>query len=168
MKVIDNFLEPYYFDQLYTVLMEEEIPWYYNDCKVRGESTDGDGLYQFIHGFYHFNRGGVVSDAFDIWENILYKLGIKELYRIKANLNHRTSSHKKSTWHIDLPGLPVGKTAIFYMNTNNGWTKFKKDGRVKSVANRIVIFDSNLEHAGVTCTDEKRRVVVNFNYVPAL
>ena len=51
MKVIDNFLEPYYFDQLYAVLMEEEIPWYYNDCKVRGDSTDGDGLYQFIHFF---------------------------------------------------------------------------------------------------------------------
>ena len=31
-------------------------------------------------------------------------------------------------------------------------------------ANRMVIFDSNLEHQGVTCTDEKRRVIVNFNY----
>ena len=168
MEVVDNFLEPYYFDQLYTVLMEEEIPWYYNDCKVRGESTDGDGLYQFIHGFYHFKRGGVVSDGFDIFERILYKLRIKELYRIKANLTPRTKSHDHSGWHVDFPSLPVGKTAIFYMNTNNGWTKFKKGGRVKSVANRIVIFDSNLEHAGVTCTDEKRRVVVNFNYVPAL
>ena len=168
MEVVDNFLEPYYFDQLYTVLMEEEIPWYYNDCKVRGESTDGDGLYQFIHGFYHFKRGGVVSDGFDIFERILYKLRIKELYRIKANLTPRTKSHDHSGWHVDFPSLPVGKTAIFYMNTNNGWTKFKKGGRVKSVANRIVIFDSDVEHAGVTCTDEKRRVVVNFNYVPAL
>ena len=168
MEVVDNFLEPYYFDQLYTVLMEEEIPWYYNDCKVRGESTDGDGLYQFIHGFYHFKRGGVVSDGFDIFERILYKLRIKELYRIKANLTPRTKSHDHSGWHVDFPSLPVGKTAIFYMNTNNGWTKFKKGGRVKSVANRMVIFDSDLEHAGVTCTDEKRRVVVNFNYVPAL
>ena len=168
MEVVDNFLEPYYFDQLYTVLMEEEIPWYYNDCKVRGDSTDGDGLYQFIHGFYHFKRGGVVSDGFDIFEHILYKLRIKELYRIKANLTPRTKSHDHSGWHVDFPSLPVGKTAIFYMNTNNGWTKFKKGGRVKSVANRMVIFDSDLEHAGVTCTDEKRRVVVNFNYVPAL
>ena len=163
MEVIDNFLEPYYFDQIYTRLMEEEIPWYYNDYKV-----SDDGLYQFIHGFYHFNRGGVVSDDFDIFEHILYKLRIKELYRIKANLTPRTKSHDHSAWHVDFPSLPVGKTAIFYMNTNNGWTKFKKGGRVKSVANRIVIFDSDLEHAGVTCTDEKRRVVVNFNYIPAL
>ena len=50
------------------------------------------------------------------------------------------------------------------MNTNNGWTEFKKRGRVKSVANRAVIFDSNLEHRGVTCTDANRRVLINFNY----
>jgi hypothetical protein len=29
----------------------------------------------------------------------------------------------------------------------------------------MVIFDSNIKHAGITCTDEKRRVVVNFNYL---
>ena len=45
-----------------------------------------------------------------------------------------------------------------------GWTQFKKGGKVKSVANRMVIFDNNLLHAGVTCTDEKCRVVMNFNY----
>ena len=56
------------------------------------------------------------------------------------------------------------KTAVFYINTNNGWTEFKKGGKVKSVANRIVIFDSKLEHSGVTCTDENKRVVMNFNY----
>ena len=50
------------------------------------------------------------------------------------------------------------------LNTCNGYTKFKKSGKVKSVANRMVIFDSNLEHQGVTCTDKKRRVVINFNY----
>ena len=55
-------------------------------------------------------------------------------------------------------------TAILYINTNNGYTKFKKGGKVKSVANRVVIFDSNLEHMGYACTNEKRRIVVNFNY----
>ena len=28
----------------------------------------------------------------------------------------------------------------------------------------MVIFDSNLEHKAVTCTDKKLRIVVNFNY----
>ena len=60
--------------------------------------------------------------------------------------------------------FPCSTTAILYINTNNGYTKFKKGGKVKSVANRMLIFDSQLEHAGVTCTDALRRVVVNFNY----
>ena len=51
------------------------------------------------------------------------------------------------------------------MNTNNGKTIFKHGEEVNSVANRMVIFDSNLEHAATSHTDEKTRVVVNFNYV---
>ena len=56
-------------------------------------------------------------------------------------------------------------TAIFYLNTCNGYTKFRKSGKkIKTVANRMVIFDSNLEHAAFSQTDEKVRVVINFNY----
>ena len=85
------------------------------------------------------------------------------------NLNTRTFFHRKTGFHNDQrhprEGHPLHqKTAVFYINTNNGWTYIKNGGKVKSVANRIVIFDSNLEHTGVTCTDEKRRVIVNFNY----
>ena len=50
------------------------------------------------------------------------------------------------------------------MNTNNGYTEFEKGDIVESVENRMVIFDSNLKHQTVTCTDEKIRIVINFNY----
>ena len=104
------------------------------------------------------------SSFFSIIEPNLKLLGVTKLYRIKANLNPRTVFHRKGGWHIDFVNDPPFKTAVYYVNTNNGWTEFKNGGRVKSVANRMVIFDSNLEHQGVTCTDEKRRVVINFNY----
>ena len=55
-------------------------------------------------------------------------------------------------------------TAIYYINTCNGYTEFKTGEKVKSVSNRMVIFDSELEHQGVTATDDKRRVLINFNY----
>ena len=89
------------------------------------------------------------------------KLGVKKIIRIKANLNTRTVFHRKTGWHIDFPNIT---TSVYYINTNNGWTDIKGYGRVKSVANRMVIFDSNLLHCGNTCTDEKIRVMVNFNY----
>ena len=42
-------------------------------------------------------------------------------------------------------------------------TKMNGD-KVECVENRMVIFDSNLKHEGVSCTDQQRKVVINFNY----
>ena len=55
-------------------------------------------------------------------------------------------------------------TSIFYINTNNGYTKFENGEKVESVANRMVTFSTNLKHTGTSCTDERTRVVINFNY----
>jgi len=51
-----------------------------------------------------------------------------------------------------------------YVNTNNGYTKFEDGTKVESVANRLVTFPANMKHKGTSCTDEKIRVVINFNY----
>ena len=32
---------------------------------------------------------------------------------------------------------------------------------------RMVIFPANIKHTGTTCSDEKRRVVINFNFYPS-
>ena len=70
--------------------------------------------------------------------------------------------HDKGGYHID--GYDCSHTSIYYVNTNNGYTKFKKGGKVKSVENRMVIFDSDDWHQGFTCTDQQRRVLINFNF----
>ena len=49
------------------------------------------------------------------------------------------------------------------MNTNNGYTRFKKS-KVRSEENKMVIFNSKEEHTGSSCTDQEFRVVINFNY----
>jgi hypothetical protein len=57
-------------------------------------------------------------------------------------------------------------TAIFYINSNDGYTIFKKNKKIiKSKENKFIYFKSNSEHAGTTCTDQKVRVVINFNYI---
>ena len=55
-------------------------------------------------------------------------------------------------------------TSIFYVNTNNGYTKFEDGTKVESVANRMVTFPTNMKHTGTSCTDEKMRIVINFTY----
>ena len=157
MKVIDNFLPDYYFRSLSNTILGDDFWWFYNE----DTAIEGDGHSHFINMFYKKNPVGP-TESFPKIEPYLPFFKMKELCRIKANLAPRTIFHRKTGWHVD--NLPCSTTAILYMNTNNGWTEFKKRGRVKSVANRVVIFDSNLEHQGVTCTDKKRRVLINFNY----
>ena len=83
--------------------------------------------------------------------------------RIKANLNVATKKHIKRDLHTDFDVPCI--TAIAYMNTNNGYTIFEDGTKIESVENRVLIFDSQLRHAGIPCTDEKRRVVINFNFI---
>ena len=158
MKVVDNFLPSFEFRSLYDFMMGEHFNWYYTDGIA---VIPQPGKFQFIHNFY--GEDGE-RPTFGTVIPIIKRLNTGSLIRIKANLNPKTTSHERSAWHIDLPDIKVGKTAVYYINTNNGWTEFKNGDKVRSVANRMVIFDCNLEHAGSTCTNENRRVVVNFNY----
>ena len=93
---------------------------------------------------------------------ILKKLSVKEIIRIKANLTLKQKEHVPSDMHVDFKDC---KTVIFYLNTNNGYTLFDKGDKIPSKENRVVEFDSNLKHCAVDHTDTKYRIVINFNYL---
>ena len=158
VQVLDNFLPSDQFNSLQSVLMGEGFPWFYNKNILKEEND----LFQFVHTLYDKRRGGG-GPYLDLLEVCLQQLGVKDLYRIKANLNPRTESIRDTGYHIDID-IPSVTTSILYINTNNGCTKFS-NGKVDSVANRMVIFDAQIQHMGTTCTDEKTRVVINFNYL---
>ena len=67
---------------------------------------------------------------------------------------------------MDFP-YPNILSAIYFVNSNNGYTYFKTDEliQVENIKNRLVIFPNGLLHSGTTCTDAKARVVINFNYI---
>ena len=159
--VLDNFIDEEIFRVIQDHMCGEDFEWFYNDCV----NVDGDGNFQFIHVFFHYERGGVTSKFYPLIEPILYKLGVKKLLRVKANLNTREMYNRTYGMHIDYSDV---RTAVFYLNTNNGGTIFTlKNGSqkiVESVENRVAIFDSNTQHSGISCTDEKKRVVLNINY----
>ena len=172
MKIIDDFLPNHQFNQLESGMMDWRFPWYYTDKIV----NEGEDLFQFIHIFYerklmyyekeNTNNSSYMEErhknfVYPLIEYCVEKLGVKELLRIKANLRPRTSSNIPSPYHTDYPNAT---TSIFYLNSNNGYTKFKKGDKVNSVANRMITFNSNLEHQGVSCSDQKRRIVINYNY----
>lgn len=155
IKVVDNFLSDFEFKNLSTTLLSYDFPWYYNDCVDR----KGDGDFQYFHRFYDTYDGE--SSWYDLLIPTLNCIDGYKLRRAKANTTTRRIFRKRQTFHTDIKNVTTG---ILYINTNNGGTKFKNGPFVNSIANRYVEFDSNLEHAGVHCTDQKRRVVINFNF----
>ena len=95
---------------------------------------------------------------------------VKVVLRVKANLRTRTTEIQPSSYHQDYADV-FGDTkipyysAIYYVNSNDGYTEFKTGEKIESVANRLLLFSGDQDHRGTSCTNAKQRIVINFNYV---
>lgn len=173
MKIYDSFLSESEFNQLAEAMYS--IPWHFSGVKVSKEtktmtenSVDEISNFQFTHNFYANMQ--VTSNYFYILDKFIIFFECFSIIRIKANLTTpHESSIKLFGFHEDCKQLSDKnisyKTAIFYVNTNNGKTVFRNGKEIESVANRLIIFDGNLEHTGTTHSDTKTRCVINFNYI---
>ena len=160
IDLVDNFLSEDVFNPLYDLMSSYDFPWYYNDFIVDEDDNVDD--YQFTHTFINTTRDVVSTPYHNFLSPIIDKLDVKKLERVKANLNPRTSTHEEGGFHIDMNQNVT--TSILYLNTNNGWTELQGGGKINCVKNRIATFNSNVMHTGYTCTDQKRKMVINFNY----
>ena len=164
MNIVDDFLD---FDshQMIKETLEYDNFWTYDPYKAGGMSDQiRDG--QLFHMFYFEMER---SPHIEVLLPILHRVKPLAIWRIKANLQlHGGDLPYKSNWHYDFTGdgYPVSDmmTAIYYVNSNNGYTEFENDTIVPSVSNRMVFFPSNLKHRGVNATNVKCRYVINFNY----
>ena len=177
MKIEDNFLKQEEFDKIQSFILGDNsrMPWYYAsliDIPSENEKNDAS-KFQFIHLFYVGLNEFLPSPFLEKLDPIMIKLKTVSVYRIKANLLTRTPNIVENTIHVDIGNLKEPwleeklaqwTTSIFYVNTNNGYTKFEDGTKVESVANRMVTFPANIKHTGTTCTDEQARIVINFNY----
>jgi hypothetical protein len=183
LQVIDNFLPQEEFLKIKKIMIgslnlsdRDALPWYIQNTKsgsgiflrVNGDN-DTVYNYQFNHIFYALSDNNVhISDRIEVMYPISEKLRFKKPLRIKANLTPITPKLIVYGFHTDfeLRNIePMPKTAIYYVNTNNGYTVFENGDKVESIENRICIFDENLRHSGTSCTDERFRCVINFNFV---
>ena len=160
MEIIDNVLPSHIFESLYSIITGPDFPWYYQSSV----SYKGDGNFQFTHQLC--NRDGVRSNADILFDELYSFLGVKQLMRSKINLLYRTKKIKEFDMHIDLGSdVEPYTTAIFYLNTNDGYTLFDDGTKVNSVKNRLIKFDGYTSHTGSTHTsDDNFRLVLNINY----
>lgn len=158
VDVIDNFVDQKNFSEIQQLIFSDVFPWYYGKYKVETINHNINN-YQFVHMFYY--NYGIRSDYFDILNPMLEKLNVKSLVKVKINLTTVTEKIYDFELHTDVDF--ECKTAILYLNTNNGYTTIG-DEKISSIENRIVVFNSQIPHSGSTCSDQSVRCVLNINY----
>ena len=186
LKIIDNYLSEQDFKFIADFFLGYEFPWYvstfdkqydrvaesWGEYDVLGDWKEDKELvdfydWQFVHTFYE--RDVPQSKYFSYLDPFFKRMNIICLIRARIVLNFATSKQiMLGGYHYDLPkefNISGVETAIFYFNTNNGYTQLQDGTKIESVANRLASFPTDTLHSGVSCTDEKRRVQLNLNYI---
>mgnify|MGYP003115002922 FL=1 len=162
LRIINNFLDKDFFERLKTLIIKSEFSWFKRETMVAGSTNN---LGYFTHSFYNNHR--VTSERYyEYILPILNKLDSKATITARANLTPSVFYKENScAFHTDQKFNC--KTAILYLNTCDGGTEFKIEDKikfVKSEENKIVIFDTNIEHRGTKSNDADFRYLINFNY----
>ena len=157
MKIHRNFIDKEYLKKLQDG-KNTPFPWYYLDYLV---SNPKDSISNFYHLLYQFYKP--TSDYFNLFETLINKINPTALIRIRLNLYPKTGKSFETVFHTDVDDIKNYRTAIFYLNTNNGYTVFENK-KIKSEENTLVDFDGSTLHKAVSSTDDKK-VLININYI---
>ena len=162
LRIINNFLDKDFFERLKTLIIKSEFSWFKRETMVAGSTNN---LGYFTHSFYNNHR--VTSERYyEYILPILNKLDSKATITARANLTPSVFYKENScAFHTDQKFNC--KTAILYLNTCDGGTEFKIEDKIKfikSEENKIVIFDTSIEHRGTKSNNTDFRYLINFNY----
>ena len=166
IKVIDNFLPKELYNNISSYIKGSDVPWFFRtqDTKL---TKNKNGFYSFC--YYNNNRPDhekYYEHIVPIWQHFGFRdIGIVQ---VRATLILRDIDTNSSTFHTDMhKSIKTCSTAILYLTTCNAQTILKdkdKEKFVDSVENRLLLFDSNIEHRANYQTDVHKRFFINFNF----
>jgi len=164
-KVIHNFMNEIAFEALQYLIIETDFPWFKRERQVF--TKDKKELGYLTHSFFNdYHPGSVYYKEYIV--PILRQLEIASVVQVRANLTPSVFYIEKgSAFHCDYIYKSPSKTAILYLQTTNGGTEIKINNKIKLIKdeeNKMLIFDSDVEHRGIVSTDSDFRYVLNFNY----
>ena len=151
-KIIDNFLEREDFENLSSIILDKNFLWSIN-------STEKTSTL-FLE-LCHYINHEPLSEFYNSLVPIMRKVQMLGLVEIKSNLyfgNKFIQSFKKEKNY----DFNVG-TAIYYLNSNDGYTLLEDGSKIESRENRILLFEDS-EYYETNCTDNSCRVNITFNY----
>lgn len=156
---IPNFLSKEDFDLLnFHIITNKSFPWIFQSTNAYDHENDKE-QFHFSHIFYR--EDVEESDQIHLIRPILSKLTMTPIIRCNMVLRPYSQQIIKSKFHTDYKNC---KTAIYYLNTCDGYTEFITGEKIISEANTMVVFDSNIAHLGTSTTNAQCRIVLNINY----
>ena len=159
-EIIDNFMPEEYCSELVQLLSGLDFPWFNYNVMV---NPYFDSEFPFFAHIAYFNHEPN-SQYFPAFKPLVEKLGVRALLRIRANNFPRHHEVIEHGYHTDYDD-PEVKTAVYYPNTNNGSTVLEDGTVVGSVANRVLLMNTNLKHTSTSQTDAKYRYSIVINYL---
>ena len=159
MKMKDNFLDEGRLIVLEKLIDNPYFAWYLQKGTIPELNDD----YWFCHKVYDDDepRSDLYNPVIEIFKEYLK---YASLCRLTINLFHRQETPSISDFHADFNVEKI-TTAIFYLNTNNGYVEFEGGDKIDCVRNRLIMFPAITKHKVIGQTDESRRIVLNFNIV---
>jgi len=162
MKVIKNFLEDSFFQDLKKLVIESEFSWFKRKNMLKNNNDD---LGYFTHSF--FNKNTINCKHYNQYIlPILDQLEVKAPIEVRANLSPSCFYKKNAcAFHVDRDY--ESKTAILYLNNCNGGTELKINNKielVKAEENKIVIFNTNIAHCVERSNEDDSRISLAFNF----
>lgn len=151
-QVIDNFLSETELNQL-KEKFNNEPTWILDNF---------DDVDIFLEKKIYENNSPVL-DFYNDLVPLLQKIQVLGLIEIGSNLYLREKyikTIKKEKKYKFNHG-----TAIYYLNSNDGYTLLDDGTKVQSVENRILIFESEKDYYETNCTDSRCRINITFNYL---
>ena len=158
--VKDNFLPSNEYEILKKEILGDYFPWYFHDTVAT--NNDNEPLHFFWTHIFFDREKGISSSYYNTLFPILNKLNVKALIRVKANLYSNQGKIIEHHKHTDYPFKHKG--ALFSLSTCNGHTYFADNAKIKSVENRLILFNPSLLHHSSTCTDKNVRINIVINY----
>ena len=167
MQIIDDFMPEQWHRQLCeNVIDNPYFPWFDNRVLRQDNAVEDKINQHFCHLLYKERE--VKSHDFAFFVPLFEQLNVDMIYRSQLNLTTCTSEIREFGYHIDNPldndYMKYCKTAVYYINTCDGYTGFEDGRRVDSVANRLLLFPSDVMHTSTTTTSHRSRYVININY----
>ena len=158
-QIKDDFLDLTSLVSIKEMVFSYHFPWYIIPTVARPGSDDGFYLAHIVIE----NNQIFSSEMYKKITPIIEKLDVFTLKRVKVNYYPVTSEIVEHKYHTDYPTPHAA--AIFYLNSNDGSTILEDGTRIKSVENRLLLFEGHIKHKSTSCTNDPiGRFNINFNF----